>query len=136
MTLQRTCVSGYATATVLRQARATHATLTRWQSTAMPSSSQCTAARWSTKTWTACVKRCTRRLSRAGLDRAFGRVGVHEGIAVVRRRVEGRLDGAGARPADQVPERAGLVVRPGRARAAERLLADDRSGGLVVDVEV
>src|SRR3954470_12700466 len=63
-------------------------------------------------------------------------VGRHEGIAVVGRRVEGLLDRARAHPADQVPQRAGLVVRPRGARAAERLLADDGAGRLVVDVEI
>jgi hypothetical protein len=69
---------------------------------------------------------------------AGARAGVrrHERIAVVRRRDEGFLDRTGADPADQVPHRAGLVVRAGRAGPAERLLADDRAGRLVVHVEV
>src|SRR3954453_11184446 len=59
-----------------------------------------------------------------------------ERIAVVARRDERLLDRARADPADQVPHRASLVVRAGCARAAERLLADDGAGRLVVDVEV
>src|SRR5213076_3331113 len=70
------------------------------------------------------------------LDRAAPVVRRDERVAVVGRRDEGLLDRARADPADQVPHRAGLVVRPGRARAAERLLPDDRAGRLVVDVEV
>src|SRR5207249_4576902 len=63
-------------------------------------------------------------------------VRVEERVAVVARRHERLLDRAWADPADQVPHRAGLVVRARGARAAERLLADDRAGRLVVDVEV
>src|SRR5207253_1318846 len=61
---------------------------------------------------------------------------IQERIAVVPRRREGLLDGARAHPADEVPHRAGLVVRAGRARAAERLLPDDGPRRLVVHVEV
>src|SRR5687768_17900645 len=46
----------------------------------------------------------------------------HEGVAVVARRGEVLLDGAGADPAHEVELGARLVVGPGRARAAERLL--------------
>src|SRR5689334_11842509 len=60
----------------------------------------------------------------------------HERVAVVGRRHERLLDRARARPPDQVPHGAGLVVRPRRPRPAERLLADDRAGRLVVHVEV
>ena len=60
----------------------------------------------------------------------------HERIAVVPRRVEGLLDRPRADPAHQVQLRARLVVGARAARAAERLLADDRAGRLVVDVEV
>ena len=63
-------------------------------------------------------------------------VGREEGVAVVGRRYERLLDRPRRDPADQVPHRAGLVVRSRRARAAERLLADDRARRLVVDVEV
>src|SRR5207237_9214055 len=59
-----------------------------------------------------------------------------EGIAIVARRDERLLDRARADPADEVPHRAGLVVRSRRARAAERLLADDRARRLVVHVQV
>src|SRR5215208_2364607 len=40
------------------------------------------------------------------------------------------------RPAQQVQHRPGLVIGAARPRAPEGLLADDRTGGLVVDVEV
>ena len=60
----------------------------------------------------------------------------HERILVVARRHERLLDRPRADPAHQVQLRTGLVVRARRARAAERLLADDRAGRLVVDVEV
>src|SRR5690606_25476252 len=52
------------------------------------------------------------------------------------RRDERLLDGPGADPAGQIEDRTGLVVGAGGAGAAERLLADHRAGGLVVDVEV
>src|SRR5438067_7887991 len=52
------------------------------------------------------------------------------------RRYEGFLDRARARPAQQVERGTGLVVGAGRAAAAEGLLADHGTGGLVVDVEV
>ena len=60
----------------------------------------------------------------------------HVGVAVVGRGDEGLLDRAGRGPAHQVGRGAGLVVGAGRPRPAERLLADDRAGRLVVDVEV
>ena len=60
----------------------------------------------------------------------------HERIPVVPRRAEVLLDRPRADPADQIQLRPGLVVGARRAGAAERLLADDRAGGLVVDVEV
>src|SRR5919204_3390086 len=63
-------------------------------------------------------------------------VRIHERIPVVPRRDERLLDRARADPADQVPHRPRLVVRARRARAAERLLADDRARRLVVHVEV
>src|SRR5229473_8061524 len=68
--------------------------------------------------------------------RAVCRIRIHEGIPVVGRRHVGLLDHARARPADQVEERAGLVVGARCPRAAERLLPDHRAGRLVVDVEV
>ena len=46
------------------------------------------------------------------------------------------LTGARRRPAHEVVRPARLVVRARRAAAAERLLADDGAGRLVVDVEV
>ena len=60
----------------------------------------------------------------------------HVRVAVVGRRHERLLDRARRHPAHQVEDRAGLVVGAAGPRAAERLLADDRAGGLVVDVEV
>src|SRR5512146_2892166 len=60
----------------------------------------------------------------------------HERIRVVERRRERLLDGARAHPAHEVQLRSRLVVRSRTARAAERLLPDDRAGGLVVHVEV
>ena len=60
----------------------------------------------------------------------------HVWVAMIGRRCERLLDRARRRPAHQVPQRPGLVVRARGARAAERLLADDRAGRLVVDVEV
>ena len=68
--------------------------------------------------------------------RARSFVRLQERVAVVRRRHERLLDRARADPADQVPHRAGLVVRPRGARAAEGLLPDDGARRLVVDVEV
>src|SRR6476620_3402747 len=58
------------------------------------------------------------------------------GVAVVRHPqvVFRRAPRAGE--TNQVPHRAGLVVGARRARTADRLLADDGAGGLVVDVEV
>jgi hypothetical protein len=61
---------------------------------------------------------------------------LHERIAIIRRRVEVLLDRPRADPADQIELRPRLVVGARRTRAAERLLADDRAGRLVVDVEV
>src|SRR5215216_404361 len=64
------------------------------------------------------------------------RIRIEERVAVVARGKERLLHRPGADPADQVPHRPRLVVRPRRARAAERLLPDDGAGRLVVDVEV
>ena len=72
--------------------------------------------------------------ARPGAAGSFVRL--KERVAVVRRRHERLLDRARAHPADQVPDRARLVVRARRARAAEGLLADDGARRLVVDVEV
>ena len=60
----------------------------------------------------------------------------HVRVGVVGGRDERLLDRPGRRPAQQVQRRTCLVVGARRARAAERLLSDDRAGGLVVDVEV
>src|SRR4051812_43934530 len=57
-------------------------------------------------------------------------------ITVVRWRDERLLDRPSGDPADQVEHRACLVVGAACPGAAERLLADYRPGGLVVDVEV
>src|SRR6202012_2427685 len=78
--------------------------------------------------------RCRRSAGRRGEPRRPG--SAHVGVAVVGGRGEQLLDGAGADPADQVEERARLVVGAAGPGAAERLLADDGAGGLVVDVEV
>src|SRR5215204_2403363 len=64
------------------------------------------------------------------------RIRIEERVAVVARGEEGLLHRPGADPADQIPHRPRLVVRPRRARAAERLLPDDCARRLVVDVEV
>src|SRR5215471_15655317 len=74
---------------------------------------------------------CVRRV---GLARTS--VLAHVWITVVGRRHERLLDRTGGDPADEVEHRAGLVVGAARPGAAERLLADDRAGRLVVDVEV
>src|SRR6267143_1438338 len=60
----------------------------------------------------------------------------HERVAVVGRGRVRLFDHPWAHPADQVEERACLVVGTGSARASERLHPDDRAGRLVVDVEV
>src|SRR5450755_3425293 len=57
-------------------------------------------------------------------------------ISVIDRRYEQLLDSPGINPADEIEDRARLVVGAAGPRAAEGLLADDRSGRLVVDVEV
>ena len=74
-------------------------------------------------------------------SRGRTRTGWVRGSALVRvggdgRRDEGLLDRARADPAQQVVDRAGLVVGARGPPAAEGLLADDRAGRLVVDVEV
>src|SRR4051794_17775749 len=73
---------------------------------------------------------------RSVLRRARPVLGQEERVAVVAGRDERLLDRPRADPADQVPHRARLVVRPGSTAAAERLLADDGAGRLVVHVEV
>src|SRR5687768_3999260 len=70
------------------------------------------------------------------LDGPFRAVRAHERVAVVGRREERLLDRPRRHPADEVPHRTGLVVRPGGARATEGLLGDDGAGRLVVHVEV
>src|SRR5919204_202285 len=108
----------YAAATMLRHARDAMSSLHRWQPTASPSHCHRTAARWWTKTPIACPGVWS-TLYVLSLDRARTvRVGRHEGIAVVGRRDERLLDRARADPANQVPHRARLVVRPRCARAA------------------
>src|ERR1700744_1459402 len=78
--------------------------------------------------------RCRRSAGRRGEPRRPG--SAHVGVAVVGGRGEQLLDGAGADPADQVEERARLVVGAAGPGAAQPLLAGGRGGGLVVDVEV
>src|SRR5437899_61140 len=79
------------------------------------------------------ASRSSRFTDLAGRAPVFGR---HEWIAVVGGRHERLLDRARAYPTDEVPQRAWLVVCAASPCAAERLLADDRAGRLVVDVEV
>src|SRR5439155_12136294 len=67
---------------------------------------------------------------------SVGAVRLHGRVTVIGRRDERLLDRARGDPADQVPHRARLVVRAGSAGTSERLLPDDCTRGLVVDVEV
>src|SRR5262245_23334092 len=60
----------------------------------------------------------------------------HKRILIIQRWREGLLDRTCADPATQVELRPRLVVRARRPRATERLLAHDRTGRLVVHVEV
>src|SRR5678815_5149586 len=60
----------------------------------------------------------------------------HERILIVRRRRKRLFDRPRAHPANEIQLRPGLVVRPARSRATERLLAYHRARRLVVDVEV
>ena len=60
----------------------------------------------------------------------------HVGVAVVCGRHQSLLHGTRQHPADEVELAAGLVVGTGCAGSAERLHADNGSGGFVVDVEV
>ena len=60
----------------------------------------------------------------------------HVGVAPVGGGDEGFLDGSGGDPAFQVEPGTGFVVGSRCAAASEGLLADDGSGGLVVDVEI
>ena len=55
---------------------------------------------------------------------------------MISRRHKGLLDRSRRGPAEQVPNRAGLVIRSRRAAAAKRLLSDDGAGRLVIDIEV
>src|SRR5712691_13272394 len=129
---------------MFRHARETATSLHRWQKTPIASHFHCTEARSPKKTPSACriewitiqVWPKRRQAALLVLGRTLAVVRRHEGVAVVRGRHEGFLDRARADPPDQVPHRARLVVRAGRTRAAERLLADNRAGRLVVDVEV
>ncbi len=77
-----------------------------------------------------------RRSGVLGLLGHARRVGLHVRIADAERRDRRLLDRARRRPAHEVVRPARLVVRAGRAAAAEGLLPDDRARGLVVDVEV
>src|SRR5437868_12873310 len=70
------------------------------------------------------------------LERASLAVIFHERVTVLGRRCVGLLDDSRTHPADQVEDRARLIIRARRARATEGLQADDRPGRLVVDVEV
>src|SRR4051812_4665940 len=61
---------------------------------------------------------------------------VQERIPVIGRRNERLFERARCGPAQEVERRAGFVVGARSASAAERLLADDGAGGLVVDIKV
>lgn len=63
-------------------------------------------------------------------------IGFHMRIAVSGGRDERLLERTRRHPAQQVQRRARLVVGAREPTTAERLLSDDRAGGLVVDVEV
>src|SRR5689334_18184547 len=80
------------------------------------------------------------RATRWNVDSKAPRVlamsGLHVGVGVVGGRNEGLLDGAGRGPAQQVQRRTRLVVGARGPGATERLLADHRARGLVVDVEI
>ena len=60
----------------------------------------------------------------------------HVGISDRSGRAERFLDRVGAEPADHVERGTRLIVGAGGTRAAERLLADDRAGAFIIDVEV
>src|SRR5690606_34562442 len=65
-----------------------------------------------------------------------GRTSGHVRVGVVRRGYEVLLDHSWRDPPEQVVPGAGLVVGPACPGAPEGLLADDRAGRLVVEVEV
>src|SRR5439155_16801317 len=76
------------------------------------------------------------RVFRSCALRAVPGLRIHIGIPVIGWRCVRLFDDPRACPADQVQERARLVVGARCTRAAERLLPHDRAGRLVVDVEV
>src|SRR5437773_5264836 len=76
------------------------------------------------------------RVFRSCALRAVRGLRIHIGVPVIGRGRVRLFDDPRARPADQVQERARLVVGARCTRAAERLLPHDRAGRLVVDVEV
>src|SRR5665811_1534442 len=76
-----------------------------------------------------CAGRTGRRCALAHLRSLI----FHKRIPIIRRWHERLLDAARADPAEQVEDRASLVVGAGCAGAAEGLLADHGAGGLVVD---
>src|SRR5688500_3144611 len=110
-----------------------HASFATCARTARKAGSGSTDVSWSRK---ASIPSRTRTTPLQSFSARLAAGGAEEGVPVVARGDEGLLDRAGRDPADEVPHRAGLVVRPARAGAAEGLLADDRARGLVVDVEV
>src|SRR2546421_13050516 len=65
-------------------------------------------------------------------ESAAGSILHHVWIPRLPRRDEVFLDRASARPANQVQQAAGFVIRSARAAAAERLLSDHRTGLIVV----
>src|SRR5690348_18415895 len=78
----------------------------------------------------------TSYLTGSFLERASLVIVFHERIAVIGGRHVGLLDDAWADPANEVEERARLVIGTRRACSAERLQADHGARWLVVDVEV
>ena len=57
-------------------------------------------------------------------------------ITMICRRHERLFDHSRRYPTQEVPDRSGLIIRPRRTSAAEGLLAYDRTGWLVIDVEI
>src|SRR5262249_40375708 len=60
----------------------------------------------------------------------------HKGISVIRRRHEVFFDGAGADPPQQIHHRTSFIVSSTGPGSAKRLLADDGTGWLVINIKV
>src|SRR5215813_3925201 len=69
-------------------------------------------------------------------DSEPAKASAHVRVSMVNGRYERLLNRAGVDPADQVEDGSCLVVGAACPGPAERLLPDDSSGGLVVDIEV